>query len=201
MSQDPDTSAAVAPVATGAHWMAFWRYVIDKHQLPEATASAYRTAARRVLDVEDDPDLVDVEALDVDEILSRFRNKNRTKLTPASFETYESRFRRGREMYLSWRRHDSDWAVRNRRISRSNTKKPVRSGSASGRTAETVAEGSSGAGTASAAPGAASQLFDYPVALMESGITAILRLPSRYTEADADRMAALIHALAVKTTG
>lgn len=41
------------------------------------------------------------------------------------------------------------------------------------------------------------ELFDYPVALVDSNVTAILPLPRTYTTGDAARMAALINALAV----
>lgn len=44
------------------------------------------------------------------------------------------------------------------------------------------------------------ELFDYPVALVDSNVTAILRLPRTYTTGDAARMAALINALAVPSS-
>jgi hypothetical protein len=41
------------------------------------------------------------------------------------------------------------------------------------------------------------ELLDYPVPLVDSNATAILRLPRNYTMGDATRMTALINALAI----
>ena len=203
MSEVGQGDLGVAQAPTGAGWMRFFQFAIDKSQLSESQVAAYRTAARRVLDVEDDPDSVDIANLDEDDLLRRFRIKNKINLTEQSFATYESRFRRGRSMYLKWFNNEPDWAGKQRRTSRPSVK-PTFNGQ--GREAwkattvpvqqvldEAPAIDAMTALVASAQP----ELLDYPVPLVDSNVTAILRLPRNYTTGDATRMTALINALAI----
>jgi hypothetical protein len=203
VSEDSQAHLDVTQAPTGAGWMRFFQYAIDKHQLSESQVAAYRTVARRVLAVEDDPDSVDIANLDEDDLLRRFRIKNKTSLTEQSFATYESRFRRGRIMYLKWLNNEHDWAGKQRRASRPSVK-PTLNGQGGGvRKAATVpvqqafdeapAIDAMTASVASAQP----ELLDYPVPLVDSNVTAILRLPRNYTTGDATRMTALINALAI----
>jgi hypothetical protein len=182
------------------------RDIINKHQLPVPQALAYRTAARRVLEVADDPDAVDLSNVDVEDLLRRFRIKNKTKLAEQSFAAYESRFRRGLTMYLRWLDNEPDWAGKSWR-SRKPGIKTVSNGESGARTppptstppvpvSASVDEHGQNGGTFPEKP----ELFDYPVALVDSKVTAILRLPRTYTTGDAARMSALINALAVRPT-
>jgi hypothetical protein len=178
--------------------MEFFQFTIDKHQLPESQASAYRTAARRVLALEDDPDSVDVANMDEEDFLRRFRIKNRTGLTEQSFSTYASRFRRGRDMYLKWLNHDPDWAGKRRKGNKSSKPGSSEQGSVTRKPSTTQSRTFvDSVPMADSVVAAEPELFDYPVALVDSKVVAILRLPRSYTKSDAERMAALINALAV----
>ncbi len=180
---------------TGAGLMKFYEVQLKKHELSEGVVSPLRSASKRMLEVEDDPDSVDLTTLDVDGLVHRFRTKNRAQLTDMSFAAYESRFRRGLGMYFRWLDHDPNWAGK-------ATKNPV-SGRRTGRNIRPTSEQA----TADQEPNAVAaqvahvdsqpELFDYHVALVDSKVTAILRLPRTYTTGDAARMAALINALAV----
>lgn len=203
MSEDSQSDPDVIHTRSGAGWMKFFEYVINKRKLPEPQALAYRTAARRVLEVEDDPDAVDLSKVDVEDLLKRFRIKNKTKLAEQSFAAYESRFRRGLTMYLRWLDSEPDWAGKSRR-SRKPSIKTVSNGESGARrppptstppasVSASVDEHGHNGGSLLGKP----ELFDYPVALVDSKVTAILRLPRTYTTGDAARMSALINALAV----
>lgn len=161
---------------------------------------AYRTAARRVLEVEGDPDSVDLSNVDVNDLLQRFRIKNKAKLAEPSFAAYESRFRRGLDMYMRWLDDDPDWAGKPRRSRKRGVKTAPNSESGTPMpTASTppVSAPADEHGRDGGALRGKSELSDYPVALVDSKVTAILRLPQTYTTGDAARMSALINALAV----
>ncbi len=199
---------------SGAGLMKFLEVKVRKHELPESVASPLRTASKRVLDVEDNPDAVDLTTINIDELLRRFQNKNRVALTNQSLQAYETRFRRARSMYFRWLENDPDWIGKIRQSGAAN------GASKTGKATRPAVTGGYGAGRA-ARPSAGEQqplesvsdnvvpdatnvdvplppeLFDYPVALVDSNVIAILRLPRTYTTGDAARMAALINALAV----
>ncbi|MGH3872920.1 MAG: hypothetical protein ACRDSR_15680 [Pseudonocardiaceae bacterium] len=190
---------------TGAGLMKFYELKLRKHELPEGVVGPLRSASKRILEVEDDPDSVDLATLDIEGLIYRFRIKNRARLTDISFAAYESRFRRGLGMYFRWLDHDPHWAgkVRPGAGTAKTTKNAV-----SGRhivkntppTTEPADQEPNPAATRVADANGRPELFDYPVALVGSNVTAILRLPRTYTTADAARMAALIKALAVPAT-
>ncbi len=185
--------------------MKFFEVMLKKHELPEGVVSPLRSASKRILEVEDDLDSVDLTTLDVDGLIHRFRIKNRAELTDKSFAAYESRFRRGRSMYFGWLDHDPNWAGKVRSngggagktttntVPGRHTVKSIR------RTSEPAPAYQEPNAVAAHVAHADSQpeLFDYPVALVDSNVTAILRLPRTYTTGDAARMAALINALVV----
>jgi hypothetical protein len=172
-------------------------------EIPANSGGAMSTALNKVFAVEPDPDSVDLSTVDLDAIFDRFRIKS-SGLTDQSFAAYKSRVRRAKSMYENWL-DGKAWK------STSSAKKPSVNGrqprsSEDRATTETVTSGSTRAGGASTRSSGpirgdhdreSEGLFDYPVALVDSDITAILRLPRAYTKADAARMAALITALAV----
>ena len=59
--------------------------------MPRATARAYRAAVSQVLKIDHGWEDLEVQGLDVDALISRFRNLS--SLSPTSLSTYESRFR------------------------------------------------------------------------------------------------------------
>lgn len=207
MVEAPDDSEIISS-RTGAGLMKFYEVKLKKHELPEGTVSPLRSASKRILEVEDDPDGVDLMTLDVDGLIHRFRIKNRAELTDMSFAAYESRFRRGLGMYFQWLDNDPNWAGKVRPHSGGTAKtRQTTKNAVSGRHTVQDIRPISEQAPADRGPDAVAmqvahvdtqpELFDYPVALVDSKVTAILRLPRTYTTGDAARMAALINALAV----
>ncbi|MGH3773039.1 MAG: hypothetical protein ACRDRW_16870 [Pseudonocardiaceae bacterium] len=197
MTEAPDDSEIISS-RTGTGLMKFFDVKVKKHELPGSVVSPLRSASKRILEVEDDPHGVDLTNLDVDRLISRFRIKNRAELTDVSFAAYESRFRRALRMYLRWLDNDPNWAgkVRSNRGGTAKTGKTTRNTRSTLEQAPADQE-SNAAGRNAAHADSRPELFDYPVALVDSNVTAILRLPRTYTTGDAARMAALINALAV----
>jgi len=200
---------------SGAGLMKFFDVKVRRHELPDSVASPLRTASKRVLDVEENPDAVDLATINTDRLVARFRIKNCAALTDQSLQAYETRFRRALTMYFRWLDNDPDWVGKVHQSSGAN------GASKTGKVTRTAVTGRY-VGGKNARPAAGEQppvdsaqddivvdeataadgpphpeLFDYQVALVDSNVIAILRLPRTYTPGDAARMAALINALAV----
>jgi len=107
-TEGPGTDAS--PMSgTARGLLAFLDFVIEKHYMRDATASALKTGVKKVLEVEDDLDSIDMRHVDLDEIILRFRNRNRGKLSDKSLSVYEQRIRQSVDMYLRWLNHESEW--------------------------------------------------------------------------------------------
>jgi hypothetical protein len=134
---------------TGAGMIAFLNFLIRKNEMVEATAVALRTGCRKVLDTEDDWANVDIRTLDVDGLITRFRNKSRGDLAERSVSNYEQRFRSTVEMYRKWLEDDPSWRPSTR--TRSTAAAAKRTGSGTNGTkqaAEKVAPAVAPAGSA-----------------------------------------------------
>jgi hypothetical protein len=168
------------------------------YEIPANSGNAMVTALNKVFAVEPDPDHVDLSSLDLDDVFARFRIKS-AELNDASFSTYKSRVRRAVMMYTKWL-NGENW-----KESAAARGKNSANGRAARRFERRSAQPDPGADLQRTeahtdiglSESAEDGLFDYRVRLVDSGVTAILRLPLTYTSADADRMAALIKALAV----
>ena len=82
-----------------------------------ATAQALAAACRRILEIEEDWESIDIRNLDVDDILLRFKNLKQKEYTPASLKVYESRFRRALDSFENYIEDPSDWSYSTRRPS------------------------------------------------------------------------------------
>ena len=96
----------------GAGLLDFMTYLVDKNYMVKSTAAAMKTGVKKVLEVEEQPDALDLRDADVNEIVLRFRNRNRGHLNEKSLRVYEQRFRQATEMYIRWLADDPDWRGR-----------------------------------------------------------------------------------------
>jgi len=178
---------------TGAGLREFLDRAASRGEINAGTAGVLRAAVAGVLAVEDDPDGVDIRSLDVDEILERFTTLNRGRYAPASMRTYNSRFRRAVEIYLTWLSGDSSW----RKVIRS---RPDRTGSQPTRAVQASAEPAAPNSTQVREPDAPpiardSELVTYRLPL-RPGLIVTMSLPADLTAADADRVAGFVKMLA-----
>ncbi|MBL0749399.1 hypothetical protein [Nocardioides baculatus] len=184
-----------AAEGTGAGLQDFLAWAGRTGEMNPTTAEAWAVACRRVLALEDDPENVDLRQVDVDTLLSRFENLNRTKFTSSSMKTYQSRFRAAVTAYLAWLANEP-WKPA-KRLSR----KKSDSGNGSG--AATPASGATEKSTTHAAVSTPKQpahetaprLVTYQVPLRPDLMISI-SLPVDLNEADAARISAFVSSLA-----
>lgn len=178
---------------TGAGLREFLERAGARGDLNTSTATALRAAVAAVLELEDDPEVVDVRHIDVDEILGRFEKKSGNRYTPKSLRTYKSRFRNAVEMYRLWLEDDAGW----KRVVRS------RPTSASQRSGRATAEGprsteDQSGGVVDARPperGPRPQMLTYDLPLRPDLLVKI-SLPVDLTRRDAERVAVFVRSLA-----
>ncbi len=70
---------------------AFLDWVAVKGLMPLATVQARKAAVNNILDILSDEEALDVTALDLDQVMSRFGNLKGKNYTPDSLRTYQSR--------------------------------------------------------------------------------------------------------------
>lgn len=175
----------------GASFVKWFDHAIDKGLLKRNTAIGYRTACQKVLEIKDDWESLDVSKLDVDELLKRFENLRASEYTPKTLDTYNSRFRKGVEMYLRWAEAPSSWrppvTKRSKELPQ-NGRSDLRVGTATAAGEQAAREESPVAREV--------QMLTYPFPLGSNRL-AQLELPSDLRSEEARRLAAFVQTLAL----
>jgi hypothetical protein len=156
---------------TGLAFVPHWDWVAEKGLLPPATARAYRAAVSQILKIDDGWEDREVQGLDVDAHVSRFRDLS--SLSPTSLSTYESRFRSALASYLGYLENSASHRPRGRRSTSRGDGKRLK---AKGR-GEPEAGPGEAAGPTSEAPTPAARLVVYPFPVRQD-LFAELKLPA-----------------------
>jgi hypothetical protein len=177
---------------TGGGLLHFFDIMIKKNEVNKSTGGALRTASRKYLELEEDPDNVDLRSIQFEALNRRFVNRYRGELNGKSLETYAYRFRTATEMYINFL-DDKEWNTIKTRVgsggkSRTNgTKSAVRTESAMAD--EPIVE------TTVQPPPAG--MIEFPIPL-RPGVTGRLILPDDLTQKEAKRVVAVVTALAIE---
>lgn len=163
-------------------------------EMNPTTADAWAVACRRILEVAGETEGVDLRNLDIDSLLGRFENLNRTKYSTGSMNTYKSRFRSSVTAYLAWLANEP-WQPNQRTVKKRNEKaaSAVSPGSAGDETSSVKT--AEGAFDQPPAHDALPRLVSYTVPLRPDLMVEIT-LPVDLTKADAARIAAFVDSLA-----
>ncbi|MGH8690038.1 MAG: hypothetical protein ACREUS_03310 [Burkholderiales bacterium] len=162
----------------------FYSYLSEKGLMNERTAYARSQAAQQVLSVLDEDEKQSLAKLDRDIVFRRFVNKNGQRFTPDSLQTYKQRFNSALDEFLRYAKDPSAYTP-----PASGTRERARTSAAA--PAPTASRGTSGKHVAPVVPHG---LLAYPLPL-PSGTVAQLLLPPTITQADADRINALVSAM------
>lgn len=186
MASDDNEDAGATPASGTANGLiAFLGWVIDNDYMATATASGLRTGAKKVLEVESDLDGLDIRHAELDDILHRFRTRNRGKMKDKSVEVYEQRFRQSVEMYRKWLNSEKDWLPATRRRSAAPGNGQVKAAAAQPVPTRTEMP------TEPQAPG----MITYPFPI-RPGLQGKITLPEDLSRREAERIAAFINTLA-----
>ena len=160
----------------------FHSYLSQKGLMNERTAYARSQAAQQVLSVLDDDEKQDLSRLDRDTAFRRFVNKNGQRFTPGSLQTYRQRFNSAIDEFLRYAKDPSAYTP------------PTGGTRERTRTATPQSQSPTRHSAKQVASAATHGLLAYPLPL-PSGTVAQLLLPPEITQADADRISALVSAM------
>ena len=171
---------------TGRALVDHWVWAADKGLMPRGSARAMAVSCRRVLEIEQGWENVDVVALDVDDFSTRFKTLRALDYKPSSLGDYASRFRRGVLSYRAFLEEPSKWRFGSR-TKKTSTSRPRTRQSDDGDTAsgadqyETIL-----------------QEYVYP---FRKNVLATLNIPQDATAAEIRRLVAWAQTLAVDYEG
>lgn len=165
-------------------FFAFMDYCADKGLLKPNTAQSRKAAGKKMLEILESDDKNDLRTIDVEDLHQRFANKAGTGYTPDSLQVYKSRFKTAREDFLRW-------------VENPTTFKPSTAQRENGARQPTEPRRRQSAPSAgNVGTMQLSQGVVFPVPLRPDLIIQIHNVPSDLTEAEAERIAAIVKALA-----
>lgn len=176
---------------SGAGLIGFLNWTIQKSELVDATASALRTGCLKVLAVEDNWEDIDLRTANLDNIISRFKNKHRMDMKDRTREQYEQRLRQSVEMYLKWLDDDPTWKPAQRKKASLNGGTVTQNAAVAPVPAEVRAEMPS----RQEPPKPGMIVYPFPI---RPGLRGKIELPENLTMKEAKRIAAFISTLAVE---
>src|SRR5262245_26481401 len=92
---------------TGKECVDFWKRAPKQGLVNPHTASALRVAVSGVLGVREGWETLDVSALDMEDVFTRFQNLKGKDFTPNSLATYKSRFEKAVLTFLDYAKNPS----------------------------------------------------------------------------------------------
>jgi len=168
---------------SGKSFIRFWDYVSNRGLMKVNTARSLAASARQVLSVEKNWEEIDISALDVEDLIERFKNLRARDYKPETLNVYGRRFRRALGLYLEYLDDPTDW-------------KPLaqRGG---GRELDKGTEGGRikvGSAVDSGFVDSSSRLMSYPFPLRDDCVVQ-LRLPVDLSAKDVARLTSFLKAL------
>lgn len=189
-----DQPASAPQRGTGLAFVRHWDWVAEKGLMAPASARAIRAAVSQILKIEKGWETIDVQTLDVDGLIARFRNLS--KLAPGSLAAYESRFRTGLASYLAYLNNPTSYQPKTRKTGpREEKGVPKAKG---GRTAPAATPPASPAVPQLTSSAAKLIVYPFPV---RPDVFAELKLPADLTVEEANRLSAFLKAVALADGG
>mgnify|MGYP001296041567 CR=1 FL=1 len=183
---------------TSQNMLEFFAKAASSGRIKPNVASNMATVARKVLEIEENWEQLDISQLDVEDFLTRFRNLRGLEYKQDSLVEYERRFRRAIAMYLEYIRNPTGWKYggpvnTNRNGGTSRKDKSSK-----------VSETKSGYGSSTESLESASisvmangvHMMDYPFPLRD-GCIVRLRLPADLKVSEVERLAAFMRTVAI----
>lgn len=198
-------AANVSRDGTGEGLVEFFEYLGERGLMNKATAGARKTAATKVLGIDEGWEDTDLRALDLDEQVERFMRLEKQNYKPNSLAVYASRFKSAVEEYLNYLANPSSFKAPSSSTGNGDKANARGASKASTTTSQTPLQASEDVrgtgGTESPAPPATQspqhKLITYPFPLRGSGTMAYLQLPPDLRADEASRLAKFLESLAI----
>ncbi len=173
---------------TGKDLVDHWSWAAEKGIMKKNSAYSLRSACSNVLSVIDGWESIDIASIDIEDVISRFKNIQARNYKPRSLEAYGKRFQKAIESYLEYIQDPGAWKPVSKQIqsvSTNTTNKPSKKQNYQKEEIQPAPQSASGRG-----------LIDYPFPLRE-GVTVRLMLPRNITANEVKRLNAFMATLAV----
>jgi hypothetical protein len=194
---EPQHAGAEPGDGTGAGIVSFLDWAIAKNEILENSGIALRTGVRRVLETDDTLPGEDARTMNVDDIVRRFKNKQRGgKFKDPTLNDYERRFRQAVEMYRKWLDSDPSWRPAPRKTAAPRQSKPENASKPAQALQETLAaEPTAAKAVVQTDTATWPQMVKYPYPV-RPGLLAHVELPADLTASEAERVAKFVASLA-----
>lgn len=181
-----------------AAFVEFMDYVGNKGLIKPATARSRKIAALKILGALDDHEKIDLRELDRESAFHRFVNKLGSGFTPDSLTTYKSRFNSSLDEFLRYVENRAAFKPGVTQRAARKTKQsndPLNRATARGK----IGNADPGGRQDSQQPADPAKIT-FPVPIRNGVIVLISGLPSDLSPEEAERIGAVVAALAVPTT-
>ncbi len=171
----------------------FLEYIAQKGLMAQATARARKAAVNKVLGILDDNEAQDVTSIDLDAVMSRFGHLQGKEYTPQSLVAYKSRVKAALDDFTSYVENPLAFKP----SVQARERKPV-----SSKTSSSPVRNTSGGSVREALHQPATVLADrmarsiLPIPIRADLTIYVQGLPFDLTEAEAKKIASVIHAMA-----
>lgn len=168
----------------------FLEYLGDKGMVPQATASARRTAAFKVLSVLSDDEAQDIIGLDIDHVMSRFDNLNPRQYTPESLQSYRSRLKTALEDFRAYSENPVSFKPNGK--ARQRPKQGSVVPATSSKKSQAVLHATQSSGFSNSPAVDLPNVSQLPIQLRQSLIVRIFGLPFDLTKQEAQKIANIV---------
>ena len=172
---------------SAAALLQFMDYLKEKGLLKANTAQSRKAAAKKMLEILQDDEKEDLRQIDVDHVHERFANISGTDYTPNSLQVYKSRFKSALDDFISYVDNPVGFkpSVSQREVpSKGSGQSPAAGGKKNNQPKR-------------ADPPPLGTIV-FPVPIRPDLTVELHNIPSNLTETEADRIAAVVKALAQK---
>lgn len=174
----------------------FLQWGVEKGLLKQETGNSRRTAVQKVLSALDESEREDLRGINIDSTFARFVNKNAKSFTPQSLATYKSRFQTALEDFLRYKEDPTTFRFEGQRRARSSPpalKEDPKSASRRNTRAAPIPDKNEHL------PPPPPQVTEvvFPIPIREGVIVRVHNIPNNLTKAEAQRISAVILALAM----
>lgn len=174
----------------------FIDYVSDKGLVKHATARNWKNAATRIFNILKESEQEDVRGIDIQSVCQRYANLNGKDVTPSSLQTYRSRLKTAVNDFVKYT--DDPMSYRpglSQRPSRKKVDKDIPKQNYQDRTEQFQQEKTIGIESTTIS---SKGTFPIPIPLRENLIVEVTGVPFDLSEAEADKIARVIKALAIE---